>query len=296
VAELVAWWRERLDRQEAQRVSTELKERKEKERSERRAREDAFLRAKAAEKAAADAVVPPVREALSLVGHAASESVLERMAVELCEKPYLRHVLMYESGYLRLYVSENRLAWKEWGQYETYERKRQIADRAVIADAFGMNPKDDWRKVRGALLKMLKPSNLDMLHQKDVQAALEKARAAGRTLVVIRQLAFLWDEEVGEWLLREVERCDGATASKCTLWAEGPIESTNYGRIIVLPYLREDGTKVVGHTRNAAYQGRAEPRAETKIIRFAVYDELGRDDTWDHYGNEIVPDGDEEDV
>lgn len=296
VAELVAWWRERLDRQEAQRVSTELKERKAKERSERMAREDAFLRVKAAEKAAADGVLPPACEALSLVGQTASESVLERIAVELCGKPYLRHVLMDDGGYLRLYVSENRLAWKEWGQYETYRRKRRIADRAVIADAFGMDPKDNWLKVRGALLKMLKPINLDMLHRKDVQEALEGARAAGRTLVVIRQLAFLWDEEAGKWQLREVERRDGATATSYSLWAEGPIESTNYGRIIVLPYVKEDGTKVVGYTRSAPYEGRADRRAETKVIRFAVYDELGRDDTWDHYGNELVSDGDEEDV
>ncbi|AEI66279.1 hypothetical protein [Corallococcus macrosporus] len=291
VGELVAWWRERLEMQEARRVSSELRERKAKERSERRAREDAFLSAKAADKAAA--LVPPERDALLLVGRA-SESVLKRIAVALCEKPYLRHVLMFESGYPRLYVSEDGLVWKEWGRNETYESKRRIAARAVIADAFGMDPKDHWGRVRGALLKMLKPSNLDMLHRKDVQDALEKARAAGRTLVVIRQLAFLWDEEAGEWHLREVERRDSATAPGCTLWAEGPIESTNYGRIIVLPYVKEDGTQVVGHTRNAPHEGLAEPRAETKVIRFAVYDELGRDDTWDHYGNEFVSDDDDE--
>ncbi|MBN1203843.1 MAG: hypothetical protein JXB05_02830 [Myxococcaceae bacterium] len=294
VTELVVWWRERLEMQEARRVSSELKERKAKERSERRAREDAFLQAKAAEKASA--LVPPVREALLLVGRAASKSVLERIAVALCGKPYLRHVLMVESGDPRLYVSKDGLVWKEWGRGETYERKRRIAARAVIADAFGMDPKDNWLKVRGALLKMLKPSNLDMLHRKDVQDALEEARAAGRTLVVIRQLAFLWDEDAGEWYLREVERRDSATASGCTLWAEGPIESTNYGRIIVLPYVKEDGTQVVGHTRNAPHEGGAEPRTEPKVILFAVYDELGRDDTWDHYGNEIVPDDDEVDV
>lgn len=118
-------------------------------------------------------------------------------------------------------------------------------------------------------------------------------RAAGRTLVVIRQLAFLWDEEAGEWHLHDVERRDSATASGCTLWAEGPIESTNYGRIIVLPYVKEDGTQVDGHIRNAPHEGPAEPRTEPKVIRFAVYDELGRDDTWDHYGNEIVPDDNE---
>jgi hypothetical protein len=292
VAELVAWWRERLDRQEARRVSTELKERKAKERSERRVGEDAFLRAKAAEKAAADGVMPPVREALSLVGQAASETVLEHIAVALRETPYLKHVLMEEGGFLRLYVSKDRLVWTEWGRYTKYKRKRQIADRAVITDAFGMDPEDNWGSVRGALLKMLKPSELDMLHRKDVQEALEKARAAGQTLVVIRNLAFWWDEEAGEWLLREIERYDGATAPGCTLWVEGPIESTNYGRIIVLPYVKADGTKVVGHTRSSPHEGRAAPRAETKVIRFVVYDELGRDDTWDHYGNVFIPDGD----
>jgi hypothetical protein len=43
-------------------------------------------------------------------------------------------------------------------------------------------------------------------------------------------------------------------------------------------------TLVEGHTRNGPNQGRAEPRVTPIEIPFQVYDDLGKDETWDYRG------------
>jgi hypothetical protein len=45
-----------------------------------------------------------------------------------------------------------------------------------------------------------------------------------------------------------------------TLWKQGTILSTNHGRLVILPYIKEDGEHVRGHTRNAPGDGKALPR------------------------------------
>lgn len=44
------------------------------------------------------------------------------------------------------------------------------------------------------------------------------------------------------------------------MWKEGTIRSTNHGRLVILPYIKESGEQVRGHTRNGPNDGRAKPR------------------------------------
>ncbi|MCY1368047.1 hypothetical protein D9M69_550060 [compost metagenome] len=76
-----------------------------------------------------------------------------------------------------------------------------------------------------------------------------------------------------QWVVKQVGAA-GAAADGEALWREGTILSKNHGRIVVLPYIKEGGEKVQGHTKNAPHDGRALPRHPDDYIElpFEVLD------------------------
>lgn len=117
VEALVATWETRRAAFDAAVQSRELEARKEKERSERLDREYEFLVRKARDKAAAEGLAAPSRDALNLEGapDVEAERILDLIAAALSAYPYLRHVVTEPSTNARLWVSEDGRAWKEWG-------------------------------------------------------------------------------------------------------------------------------------------------------------------------------------
>lgn len=286
VALLVSTWKQKV----AARRSAELEARKEREREERLQRDTDFLIEKAQEMAAANGIVAPAREDMrvTVFFDRLPEGILDRIATEHARYPYLRHVATETGTGVRLWVSADGRSWREWdNRYEKWARKRQIAERARIADAFGEDPAGHWGQLKARLLKRFKPEALDLLHRKDIQDRLTRARSEGVRFVVFGPFGFAWNEAVGEWEQRAFDRPDASTSGGpgSRLWREGPIVSNNHGRIIVLPFTKADGTNVEGYTRNGPNEGRAEPRAVPVEIPFLVYDELGKDETWDYRGN-----------
>ncbi|WDM78321.1 hypothetical protein K6979_14265 [Xanthomonas cucurbitae] len=65
--------------------------------------------------------------------------------------------------------------------------------------------------------------------------------------------------------MKELGSAKGSSDGEA-LWREGTIISQNHGRIVVLPYIKEDGVKVKGHTKNAPHEGRALPRHPDDIV------------------------------
>ncbi|MBU2894583.1 hypothetical protein KO495_14830 [Colwellia sp. D2M02] len=57
-----------------------------------------------------------------------------------------------------------------------------------------------------------------------------------------------------------------AEKSGNTLWRRGTILSKNHGRIVVLPYEKENGEFVQGHTKNAPHDGKAKPRHPKEYV------------------------------
>jgi hypothetical protein len=59
-----------------------------------------------------------------------------------------------------------------------------------------------------------------------------------------------------------------------TIWYKGTILSKNHGRIVVLPYIKENGERVQGHTKNGPHHGRATPRQPDEHVElpFEVLD------------------------
>lgn len=269
-------------RSSLQRRSRELQAAKAQAREERRKREDALLLERARERGLADHPAPPPTESIEVAGPAAAADAIH---ASLAKSPWLRHVLIDKGSDVSLWISGDGLSWAAWGPFEKWERKRQIAARALVCDAFGEDPMEHWGRLRAKLLKAIRPAELDVLHRPGTAERLDAARRSGARLVVLGEQGFLWSDERG-WEARECDR--GGRGSR--LWREGRIVSSNHGRIIVLPIVKADGTTVEGHTRNAPYQGRAAPREVPVEIPFAVYDELGRDETWTHAGEILIDD------
>jgi hypothetical protein len=290
VEAIVSGWEAKRTAWDATVRSRELEARKEREQFERLDREYDFIVRKAMNKAAAEGIKAPPRETLSIEGVADTSAarILDLIAEALSAYPYLRHVVTGPSTNARLWVSGDGRSWQGWGDpYEKWERKRQIAKRAKATDAFGEDPAEHWGVMKSRLLRRLKPEVLGILHRQDIQERLDLAWAAGDAFVVFGDWGFLWNPERERWEQRDFERpeTDGGPGRGGRLWREGRIISNNHGRIIVLPLTKADGTNVDGYTRNAPDQGASEPRANPVEIPFKVYDDLGRDDIWDHEGS-----------
>ena len=105
-----------------------------------------------------------------------------------------------------------------------------------------------------------------------MQRLLAEAFARGERVLVSNAIVFWYEDDGGlGWQVKET----GSTteADGATLWREGTIRSTNHGRLVILPYVKEDGEKVRGHTRNAPGDGRALPRHPDHYvdIPFSLY-------------------------
>jgi len=117
---------------------------------------------------------------------------------------------------------------------------------------------------------MLLPRAIDMLQLQPMKDMLAEALAEGRHAVVLDRFVF-WYEADGSvgWSVKELGAHDKTNADAVE-WAAGNIVSKNFGRIVVLPFIKDDGTHVSGHTRNAPGDGPAKPRkpGEEKEVGF----------------------------
>ncbi|KAJ8137997.1 hypothetical protein OY671_008790, partial [Metschnikowia pulcherrima] len=92
-----------------------------------------------------------------------------------------------------------------------------------------------------------------------VESSSAEASTHGEKVLVCGPYVF-WYEEDGSigWQVKMTH--SDRVSEGATVWKEGTILSTNHGRLVILPYIKEDGEKVRGHTRNAPGDGKALPR------------------------------------
>lgn len=187
------------------------------------------------------------------------------------EMPYLRRVFCQKAYPKRVYRSEDGVTWDidhsaigGWG--DIIHRAIEFARRAMIAEGFGLDPETNWAVTKAAIRKTLKPRANELLERASVLRMLDEALAAGRRCLVWGRFVFWYERSELTWVVKEVEVDTGADRSGDTLWLEGTIFSKNHGRIIVLPYRREDGTTVRGHTKNSRADGPAKPRHPSQYV------------------------------
>ncbi|QAY80449.1 hypothetical protein [Sphingosinicella sp. BN140058] len=284
--DLVAAW---THADELRQESKQLKDAAKAKRAATRAEDDAFLRAQAT--AHGRMKVPQTPAADDIVLESESTSTRAFIARRLDLTPWVRH--LYEPLTHRLLTSPDGLHWLESPADRNlkWQDRQKVAERAIIADAFDADPRAHWGQVRGALLKRLKDPRLSLLQRADFMALLDRARTAGKDAVVVGNMAFLWDESSGSWLLREAttSSASGPDGSKPAIWIEGKIISRNHGHLIVLPHIKSNGERVNGHTKNSPYQGPAELRSAPRELSFELVNAADYLAMWSHDGRIHLP-------
>lgn len=192
-----------------------------------------------------------------------TENYRSLLANKLNLMPYLEVVLLRpENGRPAILEKQEKNSWS----LAPFTRETaKIAHRSQIANGFNLSGADHWGKTKAAIRKMLLPRANQLLQLAGVKHMLSDAQARGQKVLVANGYVF-WFEEDGQigWQVKEVkssEKTDGVT-----LWKEGTIISKNHGRLVILPYIKENGEHVKGHTRNAPGDGRAKPRHPDQYV------------------------------
>ncbi|MEC4724272.1 hypothetical protein HWQ46_01755 [Shewanella sp. D64] len=200
------------------------------------------------------------------------ESFLDSLMNILNETPYINFVRLKNDG-----TSLRRGKGNDWST--TAKHTKQTAKyfyREKIAAAFGLNGAGNWGITKSKIREMLLPRANQLLQLASVKRMLAEAEQQGKKVVVASGYVFWFEESdnVG-WIVKEVSYSD-AEKSGNILWKKGTILSKNHGRIVVLPYVKDNGEFVQGHTKNAPHDGQAKPRHSKEYVELP-YEILNND-------------------
>lgn len=203
-----------------------------------------------------------------------SERYRQDLAEQLAEMPYLRVAKVGHSNNrwsrALLYLGIDGV-WSK--PYYAGEKAALTAERAKIANGFDLSASAHWGKTKAKIRQILLPRANQLLQLASVQRMLAEAFARGERVLVSNGIVF-WYEPNGDvgWQVKETSSTH--ESERATIWKEGTILSTNHGRLVVLPYIKENGERVRGHTKNGPNDGRALPRhpAHYVEIPFSLYD------------------------
>jgi hypothetical protein len=212
----------------------------------------------------------PSKEKLVLP-HWGNESELrENLYQLLCETPKLS-IAQLTLQRITL-IRKGEFDWSHWVSTNKGSGIKYYRDR--IASGYGLSGRDHWGKTKAEVRSLLLPRANELLQHASVKKILADALSQGLRIVVWGGFVF-WYEEKGTvgWIVKNVAS-ESTSETGETLWYEGTIQSRNHGRIVVLPYIKENGERVQGHTKNAANDGKAFPRHPDEYLElpFKVLD------------------------
>ncbi|NOT88343.1 MAG: hypothetical protein HOP03_09170 [Lysobacter sp.] len=203
-----------------------------------------------------------------------SERFRERIIAELNEFPYLNLVLIREEGRHFFFF---KMKDGSWSSPQMPNRKEVLgANRSKIANGFDFSGLAHWGKTKAEIRKILLPRANELLQRAGIKRMLAEALVQGKRVLVWGSYVFWYESHNSPgWIVKE--RSSGADGTDGeAMWREGTICSKNHGRIVVLPYIKEDGVRVTGHTKNAPHDGPALPRHPDDIIEIP-FEELDGD-------------------
>ena len=241
-----------LDFDDELKLSIALKAEKEVTAEERLAQEEQLMLAEAIKRSAAF----PRPSIESLILPKGGEKYRGDLFECLSESPKI-HVVQLTSQRVSL-MRKGELDWST--VVNTNERSGKFVFRERIASGFGLVGTDHWGETKAKIRDMLLPRANKLLQISSVQRMLDEALARGQHVIVIGTFVFWYEQgkEVG-WTVKSLGG-DGANKEGEALWKEGKIVSKNHGRIVVLPYIKDNGELVQGHTKNSPKDGKALPR------------------------------------
>lgn len=196
------------------------------------------------------------------------EKYRDDLYAALCESPKV-HVVQLTNHR----VSLMRKGESDWSTIvNTNAKTGKYVFRERIASGFGFVGTDHWGETKAKIRLLLLPRANKLLQMASVQRMLDEALARGQHVLVVGSFVFWYEQgnDVG-WTVKSVGN-GGVSKEGETLWKEGKIVSKNHGRIVVLPYVKENGELVQGHTKNSPKDGKAIPRYPELELPFEVLD------------------------
>jgi hypothetical protein len=197
------------------------------------------------------------------------ELLREPLFALLNEMPYLEIVYIKTFGTVLSKIGNNH-----WSKISRNKASIRSAHRAKIANGFGLSSSEHWGKTKASIRELLLPRANQLLKLASVKRMLDSAISQGQKVLVADGFVFWFEESGGVgWQVKAVSS-SGATDTGNTLWQEGTIISKNHGRIVVLPYIKENNSYTKGHTKNAPNDGKALPRHSNDYVElpFKVLD------------------------
>lgn len=189
--------------------------------------------------------------------HGASDSLRSALYKRLTETPYVKIVRISEHRLTLVKGDDN--VWRRGLHTQTTAK---YSYREMIARPFGFDGMQNWSKTKASIRAALLPKANKLLQLESVKKHLEQEYKKGVKVILSGDYLF-WFEEQGNlvgWQVKFASIPD-SDKGKNALWVEGKIVSKNHGRIVVLPYVRENGEFVMGYTKNAPNDGKAIERA-----------------------------------
>lgn len=188
-------------------------------------------------------------------------SIQEALYAELTKTPYIEIVRLQKYRLTLRLESPNR-----WVRAKHTAATAKYAFREKIARGFGYSGLSHWGETKAAIRAKLLPRANQLLQLSSVKRMLDEALANGHRVLVSGNFVFWFEDknQVG-WIVKEVHGSETEKDGE-TLWTEGTILSKNHGRLVILPYIKENGDFIQGHTKNAPHDGKALPRHKNEYI------------------------------
>ncbi len=203
-----------------------------------------------------------------------AEQFRDDLAEQLIAMPYLQVARVGQSRTSRNHYILYRSPKNVWSMPQQVEpRNAQVAERAKIANGFDLAGETHWGETKAKIRNILLPRANQLLQLASVKRLLAEAFARGERVLVSNGIVFWYEDDGIGWQVKQTSSSTQNDEGE-TIWKEGTIVSTNHGRLVVLPYTKENGEKVKGHTKNGPKDGRALPRHPDDYLEipFSLYD------------------------
>lgn len=190
------------------------------------------------------------------------ERLREPLTQQLAAAPYLQLAAFPDFKACLRRTGESK--WEYHGALDA--RLSQACFRELTARGYGLSGFDHWGQTKAQIREQLLPRANKLLQLASVRQMLADARSRGQSVLVIGGFVFWYEEDGGpQWVVKSAGG-QSSSSEGTSLWYEGTILSKNHGRIVVLPYIKENGERVQGHTKNSAHDGKALPRHPDQYV------------------------------
>lgn len=192
----------------------------------------------------------------------ALERLRDALAEQLDRAPYLQLAAL--PRFRACLQRTGELKWKSLGTLNA--KLSKFCFREQIARGYGFSGMDHWGQTKAQIRAELLPRANQLLQLASVRQILAEARRRGQRVLVMGGFVFWYEEDgVPRWIVKNTGG-ESSGVKGAALWHEGTILSKNHGRIVVLPYTKENGEQVQGHTKNAPHDGKALPRHRDQYV------------------------------